>query len=1228
MTIEKLKQDLSALALSFVPDDTHLSLIDKIHNAHVRKVSSALNDILLKEPLPDNVYELLENYLKEHWEETKGTAVSYTAISNSDVVTLLCAVAEIVCDSKKDQDSHLMPLELLMPDLMLESIKPGYMNLKIVEKSADWNTKNQEEMEALFKELAISKNSEEEIEAHPQTQHSTSTKEKLDAFYDQLKAIKNILDRFLLNSEQQSNLNGFLEELDTISKIKWENDDIQKMNQLSNLLNKKINFYQEQYGCSEKQNYLIPSYKLSELLSQSIISDDGITLIPIATLLHEEEDNPYSISYEKISPEELRRLTAHSPESRALDEARKNLDRLKSDKSNLLGHLTQLIKQLRLNDAREGVGSEENAGSGAYPAIIAFADYYGIKEDGKEPSNGLDSTEKAKIPDDLRQGIESLLSLASDPQKNINATTNFDTCVFVQRTKYLEPLVEEYAPLLSTIACSKDRKEGLIIQREQEVKSAEKALRLSLEKNTYQGADTLPITQKLLNSLDINITVNSLADLNMLMTLTPKEITDVLNKNEKGKRNEALSSVLKSIEELVVFIHQTPLDKLKAFLEVTGIHLISRLCQDRNDVYALLLTLPSERFVYMANLLKKEQWEWDTLAYILHSEPQLLKNLLEKVIPEPERLKAVTTPNEERETVLHLIANNPEQIQEVLKLIPESDRLKAVTTPNEERETVLHLIANNPEQIQEVLKLIPEPERPALIKEKNKYGDTILHTAASDPEAVKAILELIPESERLVLINEKNKSGNTVLHKAAIKYPEAVKAILELIPAPDRIALIQEKFQKDKTILHLTVSNSNLLNSILKLAPQSMHLQLIKEKDKDENTVLHSASGNSESIQKILGPIPESERLALINEKNKSGNTVLHIAATRNLEAVKAILELIPAPDCTALIKEKFQEDKTILHLAENNSNLLDWILKLAPRSMCLELIKERDKDGNTVLHAAAGNPDSIQKILESIPESDRLELIKEKNKDGNTVLHAAAGNPESIQKILESIPESDRLALIKEKNRWGRTLLHQAAGNPRSVQQILESIPESERLNLVKEKDGSKNTVLHRAAFTTSSVQKILTLLLSDSDRLEAIKEKGEDGNTMLFEAMFKVEALQKTLELISEPEHLTLIEQQNNYGNTILHKAVLVESPECVQKILELIPKESLKTILDKKNNAGKTVLDLASKKKELLKIIEGFLDACNKEEPTKNFRDAIEDLKGESVEETKDNEPQPYF
>ena len=150
-------------------------------------------------------------------------------------------------------------------------------------------------------------------------------------------------------------------------------------------------------SCHEGYDDITPDTDLDTLLKTHITGHRGAYLLP-AKLITELDltaastqlGNPYydflkhvGISNGYVDSEEYQRLVTHSSLTQAVFDAKQNYERLTSDTSTLLGQLKQLCGQLGINMAGN-LGREENAGAGAYPAIIHFMEYYNQLEQEKK----------------------------------------------------------------------------------------------------------------------------------------------------------------------------------------------------------------------------------------------------------------------------------------------------------------------------------------------------------------------------------------------------------------------------------------------------------------------------------------------------------------------------------------------------------------------------------------------------------------------------------------------------------------------------------------------------------------------------------------------------------------------------------------------------------------------------------------------------------------------------
>ncbi|MCX7342538.1 MAG: hypothetical protein NT128_00080 [Proteobacteria bacterium] len=352
---------------------------------------------------------------------------------------------------------------------------------------------------------------------------------------------------------------------------------------------------------------LVPKddFSLSRIISTHILSTDNRSLLPVSLLLKttlspepEKLTKPYYDYHHHddpfVSPVEYERLTNHSSLTQALVEAKKDYVRMSSDDSHLLGHLTQLCQQLGLNSAYGGLGTQENAASGAYPAIIAFMNYY----------NGLSESEKQRIPEQLNKEIVLLLTLGSNPSMNIDATQTMDTCIATRRT-HLVTAMREQAPLLSSISINGTHKEKLIAAAKTHFERTQKALDEALKSNKdTQGFDKLGISSRLLKELGIKLRINCFNELAIIRDLSVAEIKEVCE--DPILRTDIIVH-MKNLENLVMFVIDTLPEKLQAFLMSMSndLDFSQEFIKSPQDLSALLIALDVEKIEVVCTAMKK-----------------------------------------------------------------------------------------------------------------------------------------------------------------------------------------------------------------------------------------------------------------------------------------------------------------------------------------------------------------------------------------------------------------------------------------------------------------------------------------------------------------------------------------------------------------------------------------------------------------------------------------------
>lgn len=142
----------------------------------------------------------------------------------------------------------------------------------------------------------------------------------------------------------------------------------------------------------------LTSQPLSEILKTHILDESGYYLLPINLLLEtarSPEDAPSHLvrdqqiinpfydpstdsnpEHQYLSNKDIERLYQHSRLAGELGDAKQRLHMATHDQTTLLGRVNNLIAVLKINDAHEGIGSQEDVGEQVYSYAPKFMEYY------------------------------------------------------------------------------------------------------------------------------------------------------------------------------------------------------------------------------------------------------------------------------------------------------------------------------------------------------------------------------------------------------------------------------------------------------------------------------------------------------------------------------------------------------------------------------------------------------------------------------------------------------------------------------------------------------------------------------------------------------------------------------------------------------------------------------------------------------------------------------------
>ncbi len=317
--------------------------------------------------------------------------------------------------------------------------------------------------------------------------------------------------------------------------------------------------------------------------------------------------NPYDPIGSFLSPADIERLKVHSPHTEAIFDAKERYEQTMSSDNSLLNQLNYLCAQLSINAAHGGKGTVANAADGAYPAIIAFNEFY----------SRLNATQKAQLPPALKTEIEKLLILSSDKDANKIGLDKIDTCLAARKNS-LKAAMTVQDTLLASIGLSATHKAAAIYSERIAFVAAKQALRDMLINGTYTGCDKQPITRALLDKLDLQWSIQSEKDVDALRQLNIEEIAELL-----GDRSllAGLIGQLPRLDSLVIFIMETREDKLPVFFSALQQY-INRMVVTRQHMAALLISLQIDKFATVVRLLKHRIYQKQMLVGLMsHLSP-------------------------------------------------------------------------------------------------------------------------------------------------------------------------------------------------------------------------------------------------------------------------------------------------------------------------------------------------------------------------------------------------------------------------------------------------------------------------------------------------------------------------------------------------------------------------------------------------------------------------------
>lgn len=404
-------------------------LIQKIKVCYYQQTLNALVEIF-NDPQHDFINRI-EAFLAQNWDKYKNTILSNTVL-NTQKITLL--LVDIAIWLEKEINNHNLPkktaIQLLMPDVALESRRteilpvPGcriaikYLPTDVI--TDDDRRQVVELTTILFIYDTESRNfilgynydgAYAEKFITPELNNSNEAKKLLCKLVQKQ-------ETQITNAKHNAILDDFLQQLEIFittyptERAREGYPDLDQVD-LKNILKTHI--------LGEDLKHLIPVRIFTELNLEQIGNFQLMN-----PYVHEEYENNHTAWY--LTETEIEKIAKHNAITQELFKLRTEyLELIQKQSGEVYHRILELATTLKENSAHGGRGTSLNAAEGAYPAIIKFNNYYIT----------LSDTSKDSIPQNLRNELELLISLASDPTRNHDATTNIQTCIGIRSERLL-----------------------------------------------------------------------------------------------------------------------------------------------------------------------------------------------------------------------------------------------------------------------------------------------------------------------------------------------------------------------------------------------------------------------------------------------------------------------------------------------------------------------------------------------------------------------------------------------------------------------------------------------------------------------------------------------------------------------------------------------------------------------------------------------------------------------
>ena len=474
---------------------------------------------------------------------------------------------------------------------------------------------------------------------------------------------------------------------------------------------------------------------------------------------------------------------------------------------------------------------------------------------------------------------------------------------------------------------------------------------------------------------------------------------------------------------------------------------------------------------------------------------------------------------------------------------------------------------------------------PAFVYKGDKDGCTPVHQFAKDDnsDAMEEVFGKIPDDQWIKLLTAQDRDGNTPMH-------EAVRA-----------------------------KNMNWLETVIGQVTddQKMTLYLCENEKKETSLSISLCCGYKEIFQFLLTSLEPKSYMELFDAATDKERklTPLHIAVQNGFTKISDVLRLLKPDERRQLLSMQDRMGRTALHLAvaEGRKNRINDVKDLlrslddrksgqSRESWKLEILNISDAYGQTILHCIANETIRSAPLLKACIDEisntgkdQKAKLFASKDTNKCTALHYAAQgvprvssdgnqisnedkkildeqNAEAMHELVKPLDPLNLVGILKIPDRYQQTALHYAVESCLKAVKILIEPLTSASINstaidsILSIRDEKGETILHWAALQDNGEMiSHLYEVFPDECRAVTIKSKNALGETILHCGGKVTDTIKVLLRNMSIEKCKTLINAQDEGGNTVLHLLTMPAKREDVEMKYHNSCEEGVRALLE---------------------------------------------------------------